>query len=215
MEHQSVKQQVYDTVLDNIFYGVYTPDTVLVDRALAEELGVSRSTVRSVLQNLCVEKLLVKDPECGYRLPVLTKEDIRELIEYRVMLEVASLEKTIKIIRPEELEELITYTEESRPLSKDPDIMNHWENNKKFHLLLCKFSHNQFLYRALESNIKFCSLLMNRYFKERWDTKTMTQVMDHIAIARAIKGRDMENAVEMLKEDIASMWEDALSEEEV
>lgn len=215
MEHQSVKQQVYETVLDNMFYGVYTPETVLIDRTMAEELGASRSTVRSVLQNLCVEGLLIKDPECGYRIPVLTEEDIRELIEYRVILEVEALKKTIAIIRPDELDELVAYTEESRSLSKDPDMMHHWENNKEFHLLLCKYSHNQFLYRALENNIRFCSLMMSRYFKEQWNGKTMTRVMDHIYIVRAIKGRDVENAVEMLREDITSMWEDVWAAEEM
>ena len=67
----------------------------IIDKKLAEELGVSRSMVRQVLTILAKEELLIMIPRNGFYVREITRKEIEEIYNVRKILEVYSTELAI------------------------------------------------------------------------------------------------------------------------
>ncbi len=79
---------VYDRLVKLVFSGEFSPGTKLVERDLARELGVSRIPVRESLAKMVAQGLLVGGEKWqGARVRPYNSEEIRQLYEYREMLE--------------------------------------------------------------------------------------------------------------------------------
>jgi DNA-binding GntR family transcriptional regulator len=61
------------------------------EEEVAERFHAGRYTVRSALRTLVAARLLEHEPNRGARVPVLRREHVDELYEYRTVLEVGSL----------------------------------------------------------------------------------------------------------------------------
>jgi len=83
----SVRLQVTDAIRDGIFNLAYTPGQRLVERELVEKYGVSRATIREVLQTLSSEGLVTVIPQRGATVTEPKAEDARDLYEIRAVLE--------------------------------------------------------------------------------------------------------------------------------
>ena len=85
----SNSDSIYDRVVQHIFFsGHVTPGSKVVEKKLADHLGVSRIPIRETLRQLSGQGLLVSDHNGqGARLRNYTAEDIRQLYELRELLE--------------------------------------------------------------------------------------------------------------------------------
>jgi len=87
---QGTVDRVYEELLDRIVRGVLAPGTRIVEREIAERLGVSRTPVREAVRRLESEGMLVANTAEKYARPVvaaLTGEDARELHDIVARLE--------------------------------------------------------------------------------------------------------------------------------
>ena len=96
--NQSIKELVYEGILNDIILGVYPANSILNERTLVEKYGGSKTSVREALVQLCSEGILKNIPRFGYQLPVITPSELSAIIEYRIILETGALKKTMKII---------------------------------------------------------------------------------------------------------------------
>ncbi|MDE6937949.1 MAG: GntR family transcriptional regulator, partial [Lachnospiraceae bacterium] len=85
----------------------YKPNDILTERELIEKYGCSKSPVRDALVTLCNEHVLISHPRYGYEVVRLTQEDVRYILEYRLLLESALLGSSYASIGPPEIDELI------------------------------------------------------------------------------------------------------------
>lgn len=79
--------EVRDRIRDRITSGAIAPDARLVERTLAEDLGVSRVPVREALRQLAVEGFVAERPTGGMVLRHYTAAEIDELVEVNAALE--------------------------------------------------------------------------------------------------------------------------------
>jgi DNA-binding GntR family transcriptional regulator len=77
---QTLREQVYATLLDAIVSGALPPDSRLRDSDLAAELHVSRTPVREALQRLEDEGLVQTAPGSQTRVTPLRESDAREAV---------------------------------------------------------------------------------------------------------------------------------------
>jgi len=75
----SLRQQVHSSLFHMLLDGRWTELSRLNDSALASELGVSRTPVREALIQLEAEGLLACDPNRGFYLPALRREEAQEI----------------------------------------------------------------------------------------------------------------------------------------
>lgn len=210
MKSQSVKEHVYEGILDDILKGEYPPNSILNERMLIEKYEVSKTPVREALVQLCSEGILKNIPRYGYQLPLITPVEINEILEYRMMLECAALEKTIRIITEEEIDALAEHALGSVKLSGQKDVTVHWGTNMEFHLMLCGYCRNEFVEKALEESLKFCCRVANQYFNNRWDKQKLADSSGHLKLVDAIKSRDYESAKALLIEDINAIRDEIM-----
>jgi len=82
-----LRQQVVQNLRDDILDGLLSPGERLLENALCESYGVSRTVVREALRQLESERLITMLPGRGPIVTVLTKHDIQSLYEVRRVLE--------------------------------------------------------------------------------------------------------------------------------
>src|SRR5690606_314708 len=84
---QNIAEQVTDELRAAIHSGELAPGDRLVERKLAERLGVSHIPVREALTRLAEERLITREPRRGARVAALTAQDLEEIASLRTALE--------------------------------------------------------------------------------------------------------------------------------
>jgi DNA-binding GntR family transcriptional regulator len=84
---RSLDLQAADWLLDSIIEGRLAPGKPVMETVLAEEVGLSRSTVRTALQRLSSDGLILQRPYEGWEVIPFTIDDIRYLYATRGALE--------------------------------------------------------------------------------------------------------------------------------
>jgi DNA-binding GntR family transcriptional regulator len=89
----STVDRVADELRRALFEGELDPGTPLREVALAESLGVARSTVREALGLLVAEGLADRVPNKGTAVHALSAEEIRDVCRARAVLETAGVRR--------------------------------------------------------------------------------------------------------------------------
>jgi DNA-binding GntR family transcriptional regulator len=82
-----LRQQVVRLLREDILEGVLAPGSRLLESALCESYGVSRTVIREALRQLETESLITMVPNRGPIVTVLSRRDIESLYEVRRSLE--------------------------------------------------------------------------------------------------------------------------------
>ena len=88
----SLANQAYEKIKHNILNLTYPPGMPLTEAMLTAELGMSRSPVRSAIQMLQAEGLIVSDYYKSMTVREITDKDITEIYQLRELLERAAFE---------------------------------------------------------------------------------------------------------------------------
>lgn len=94
-----------------ILRGFYQPGERLQQDAIADLLGMSRMPVRSSLQRLEGEGLVIFHPYRGATVRLLTPSELAEIFELRVLLECRLLEGAWPNLTPGRIERLVSLSE--------------------------------------------------------------------------------------------------------
>ena len=76
-----------------ILKGELKPGERLMEIALAEKLGVSRTPIREAMRKLELEGLVVMVPRRGAQVANITEKDLNDVLEVRITLENMAIEK--------------------------------------------------------------------------------------------------------------------------
>src|SRR5579885_1243438 len=82
-----LERRVYERLRDDIVSGLLRPGDQLVEARLASDLGVSKTPVREALIRLQRDGLVSIEPYRGARVLEPSNDDIREILEFRELLE--------------------------------------------------------------------------------------------------------------------------------
>lgn len=103
-EYLPLRDVVFNTLRQAILKGDLKPGERLLEIALAERLGVSRTPVREAMRKLEQEGLVVMIPRRGAQVASITEKDLNDVLEVRIALENVAIEKACKLITEDELE---------------------------------------------------------------------------------------------------------------
>ena len=109
------------------------PGQLLVENDWAEQLGVHRGAVRESLAILYHEGLLAKEGR-SFSVPILTKDDIREIYEVRQALEISAIRICAgRTISEKDIQGLEKLCEMMGHLLKASLLIGYSEADEKFH----------------------------------------------------------------------------------
>lgn len=197
----TLKDTVYHAILDGIFKDEYKPNQILNEKELIEKFGYSKSPVREALLTLCNEGILSSIPRLGYEVVRLAREDVQQILDYRLILEGGCLSSCYESISDTQIQILIEVNHLCN--RKDDDVWNHWEANTQFHLTLLSFGANQYAYQQLLKAMNTLKRAYAQFYWTTWNVVTPTKdVQHHLPIIEHLKARDIGRVLEYLREDL-------------
>ena len=143
-----LRDQIYQTIKYHILRGVFQPGEQLSANQLAKRYKLSSTPVREALNALEQEGFIETIPRVGFFVARITIKDIRDMFEYRIILEGASAEMAARYITDEELN-YISSIPSDYIMGNNESYIQYLKNNREFHVSIAKASHNQFLAKAV------------------------------------------------------------------
>lgn len=136
----SMSDQVYNTLLEAILSRQIQPGQHLVEQALADQLSVSRISIREAIRRLALDGLVNIIPARGAYVITLTPEDVEEIYRVRVALESIALEKVIQNLEESQLSVFADTLTAMSTISNEDGRMLAARLDNQFHQILVELS---------------------------------------------------------------------------
>lgn len=200
----SIKDQVYNSIFQDIISGVYASGDILKEKNLIEKYNVSKTPVREALVQLCSEGVLMNRPRYGYEIVRLTRHDIQDILNYRSILESGAMAEYIHHITKEQIDELREINKAcSTPEAKE-DFWLHWKYNMEFHMKLISFYNNEFAYNNLKKSLDTLTRAYAQFYWSKWERIPFpSDTKHHESIIKCLDEKDMEGAIYFLRQDLS------------
>jgi DNA-binding GntR family transcriptional regulator len=211
IERETIQERVYGVLRDRLMRGGFEPGQKLKIAELASALGTSAMPVREALNRLTAERAIESMPNRSMRVPALSKESLRDLMEARFAIEglaVARAASNMDAPTLELLRKLITAQSE-----KDAEHVSEEsaEQNRAFHFAIYRQSGSAVLLPIIESLwLQFGPYL--RVASERFDGREGRGTNFHIEIVNALSRHDGTAARKALESDIGRAFELVMSD---
>jgi DNA-binding GntR family transcriptional regulator len=196
----SPQESLYTQLRTAVLNGEFRPGMILVETAVAEKYGVSRTPVREALRALEKDGIL---QQRGRHLVVrvTTLEEVLEIYDCRIVLEGVAAGWAARARTDNDLQ-LLELALEQMTRAADASPFEKATVNHAFHERLWRSSHNLTLVDLLAR----LEVHIRRYPEPtvsqpgRWEEA----VAEHAAIIQAIWGRDEEEAARLSREHMAA-----------
>jgi len=191
IERSSLREQVAQTLRDQIISGRLKPGTKITERDVADLLKISRMPARDALIDLERQGLVISRPGARYIIE-LTEKDIRNLYQIRLALEKLALAAAIEHIGEPQLAQLRQKLAlmQQAVRAQQPDLYT--SSDIEFHELIWEASQNHYLTDILRSMIGpvFMLISIQTRFQENWG-----ETLDlHTQLAQHLADRNLESA---------------------
>ena len=139
------RNSLYTTLKRRIIEFHYKPGQILNEQELAEEFSVSRSPVRTALQELERDRLLNIVPRYGAQVSAIDFRNIKGLFEVTKLLDPYATRLAVKNITEEQVAELKVIVKKLESFSSTSDYQDAINEDQKFHDIIFKASDNKWL----------------------------------------------------------------------
>jgi len=191
-DYDLLSTKVYRILKASIIKGDLKPGEKLLERKIAEQLGVSRTPVREAIQKIAAEGFVKMEPNLGIVVHEFSFKDLKEVLQIRRVLEGLAASVAAEKINPEEISQLQKNIEETNICVIKNDLVTYLEFNAKFHSLIFQFSRNE---RLIKMSLQLVG--PEHRFKIRALTipgRLKYYLEEHQKIVEALKRRDAEQA---------------------
>lgn len=192
--------KVYRQVYLDIINGEILPDEFITESQLIERFGVSKSPVREALIMLCNENVLECIPRRGYRVVLICRDELKQIVETRQVLELFMFERAFPRLTRQDLNRLRELNDKARDAAQ-MTTMQRWEHNIAFHLGLASYAGNQYMLKILADTLRVNARASTLYFNYVKLHNAQAERDLHHRLINACEERDYEKAVELLKSD--------------
>lgn len=201
-----VRDQVADVIRDLLLSGGLAAGDPLREQDLAQRLGVSRNPIREALLGLCGEGLLTSQgPQRGYRVAMLSDQEVDDLYSLRAVLEGFAAERCALTRTPDDLEFLTETAKQIDEAYRAGDFPETVKCDMAFHQRIVEASGHQLLEKvwiAIRNRIMLAS-----------NSTLRTMYLDvpglggaHLKIVEAIRSRDPQASSEVCLKHISDYF---------
>lgn len=199
----TLAEQTYRSLRQQIIDGFYRPSQRLVEVDLALNLQVSRISVRSALQRLHQEGLVVIEPHRGAKVTDITLEEALLVVEVREGLEGWAAALAAQRISDEDIRVLERTIAEMKRFLEEGNPLDYSENNAIFHRVILKAAANQRLQQTLDS--LQTSLVRYRFRTVLVPGRSRSSLQEHTEILKALQARSPEGAEAAMRRHVGQV----------
>jgi DNA-binding GntR family transcriptional regulator len=215
----TLRDSAYEHIRRRIANGEYPMGARISEQAVASEIGISRTPVRSAIHQLEVEGLVEQIPRYGTIVKSMERQDLSELFDCRIALESYACEWAASRITSGDLAELETLCCDmlsfivpkvaQGPMQDRDTATRAVEADKQFHLLILRAAGNRRLMRsAVDSRLL---AVWGSYAHSQTDIRaTERSWQQHAEIQQALERRDGEQARKAMVAHLLYAKENAL-----
>ena len=199
-EYLPLRDVVFNTLRQAIITGEFAPGERLMEIALANRLGVSRTPVREAIRKLKLEGLVVMIPRKGAEVAKITEKDLRDVLEVRSSLEELAAELATERMNEEIKEKLEKALDDFKKAIDSEDNAAIADSDVEFHDIIFEATGNARLIQII-SNLRE---QMYRYRLEYVkDTEYHTVLLnEHRELVKAMLEGKKDEARKIMKKHI-------------
>jgi DNA-binding GntR family transcriptional regulator len=205
-ERGTAKGRALDYVKTQVLTGAFPGGELISEGDVATALGMSRTPVREAFLRLEAEGLLRLYPQRGALVVPVSSEEVRSVIEARLILEQFAATKLVRRgpdVAAAVYERLSEALQRQRNAAQTPDWQEFLDADRAFHSITLEESGNAIL-SDFYSSLRDRQMRMIRESAAR-DPDRMTTIMDeHREIAEALRDCDFERALAAVRTHLAS-----------
>lgn len=200
----TLAEKTYDTLKNAIIGLDLNPGELINEEELAEQLGVSRTPIRTALNNLLHEGLIELVPGKGTRITYLSKKQIYDLLIVREVLEILSVQLAAEMRTEEDLEkiEYIIFQQENAYKGTFKNHQTFLNYDYEFHMKIADITNNMYIVKQLSQMINNCRRYLNATTMDESYIKVLNE---HKDIYMQIKNRDKVNSEMCIKNHLDSI----------
>ena len=199
-KYKNLGDEVYENVKTRIINHEIKPGERIIDKNLAEQLGVSRSLVRQALTILEKEDLVTSVPRSGFYVKEIKERDVVEIYEIRKILEKAATQKAVPNIPDQDIDKLNTIFENAKKdLDKDK-VLQFIKADNQLHKIIINNCGNERLIKLINSYNTYIAFY--RVVDLSRVERAKEAYFEHLEIFKAVKARDVEKSVQLMTNHI-------------
>ena len=196
---------IYVSLKQDILWLRLKPNTMLTETYLAEIYKTSKTPIREALSMLVRDELVSVFPRKGYMVTDVSMSDMRDMHQYRYILENANLVHAVKYATKEQLAHLDELAEMDRYYTEDdPHFSKEVVCNNAFHFYLAEMTGNRILLKQLTDTLEKLQRIM--YFVAEKDYM-FRGCEEHHQLVRHIADKELEKAQIILHHHISEVLE--------
>lgn len=207
---EKLSQQALDQIRARIVDGTLALGEAISETSLAASLQVSKTPVREALQELKREGLVQIFPKRGTFVFEVSPELVRELSDFRLILETAALERAMAEAWGQLVDHLEPIVGEMKDAIAGADLARYRLLDAALHRGIVQYCGNAFL-RDAHAAIEFRVQALRTRLSTAAENNSRT-MGEHEALIAAIAARDVSRALDLLRRHIGQTKESYLSQ---
>jgi DNA-binding GntR family transcriptional regulator len=189
---ESLAKMAYEAIRKSILSGQWKIGELYNEKAIAADLGISRTPVREALLELASQDLIIFLPRRGLMVNRFTRRDVDEIFELRKAVELAAVEKITATSPPFDLFEIEESLLSQRKAVKQKDYLAFMEADRLFHTRFSELTNNRRIIAILE-NIRDMIHVMGAKALAL-EGRALEVIEEHQTIFEAVKKGNIEEA---------------------
>ena len=189
---ESLAKMAYEAIRKSILSGQWKIGELYNEKAIAADLGISRTPVREALLELASQDLIIFLPRRGLMVNRFTRRDVDEIFELRKAIELAAVEKITVTSPPFDLFEIEGALLSQRKAVKQKDYLAFMEADRLFHTSVSELTSNRRLIAILD-NIRDMIHVMGAKALAL-EGRAVEVIKEHQTILEAVKKGNLEEA---------------------
>ncbi|GAB3492334.1 GntR family transcriptional regulator [Curvibacter fontanus] len=190
--HNSLHEQVADTLRQQIFGGQLAPGSFVDEVTLCEHLEISRTPLREALKVLTAEGLVRHEPRRGCFVNEVTEQDLDEIFPVIALLEGRCAHEAALHASDGDLEALEVLHDRLQKAARSKRIVDYYESNFAIHEAIITLANNRWLAQVIADLRKILKLA--RLQQLHAPGRLEQSLSEHMAVFAALKARDGEGA---------------------
>jgi DNA-binding GntR family transcriptional regulator len=191
IDRASLPEVVHDELRRRILNDELAAGARLLESKIAEEFGVSRTTVRSALRGLATENLVEITKRRGCFVARMNASEVRDSCFARFLLEAGAACENLDWITPEVLDELVAYVDKMKKAAVVGDMATIVDADTAFHGVIVSAGERRRvreLWHMLDGQMG--SLMRSSFDQQGSNMKYLVE--RHVEVIQALRSRQVD-----------------------
>ncbi len=203
----TTQELVYRELEHAIITARIKPGEKLVTEALAKQMGISRIPIREAIGRLEAKNLLIVHPQKGSTVCGLSETKLKEILEIRLMIELAAGKKAALVATPNTIETLYRLNKQYIVAQQEKDADKVLLVNREFHFTIYNAANMPILLSMIQSLWDQASPYYHLMFRQTIFNDPQTGRDNHQNIIDAMAANDAGNVSKWLEVDLSDSTE--------